>query len=269
MWYYLDRAQQQQGPEDDGRLQAMLADGTITPQTLVWREGLAGWIPLEQLPQPAAAAAAVGKSTLTACQVCNQPVGDDNLIELGGLRVCGACKPKVVQSLSEGVAVGSGVVWRDGKKIVARDGAVFPPRCLKCNAAASGTPMKRKLYWHNPWWYLVLLVPYIRLLIYIIIAVVVRKRATVEVYLCNEHKTRRVYLLIATWLTWLSGIVAIGWGSSIHNTWLILAGPCLVLTGIVLGIYARMFRTQKIKDGTVWLKGAGKPFLESLPTWNG
>jgi hypothetical protein len=31
----------------------------------------------------------------------------------------------------------------------------------------------------------------------------------------------------------------------------------------------RPLATIKIRDKTVWLSGAGKDFLESLPSWNG
>ena len=46
-WFYA-LAGQQQGPVDDAQLDALLAAGTITLETLVWREGLANWQPLRQ-----------------------------------------------------------------------------------------------------------------------------------------------------------------------------------------------------------------------------
>src|SRR5262245_12606860 len=44
-WFYA-LGGQQQGPVDDGQLDALAAAGTITPDTLVWREGMANWQPL-------------------------------------------------------------------------------------------------------------------------------------------------------------------------------------------------------------------------------
>ena len=45
-WYYADAAGLQQGPADAETLLARYAAGEIHGQTLVWREGLAGWQPL-------------------------------------------------------------------------------------------------------------------------------------------------------------------------------------------------------------------------------
>jgi type IV pilus assembly protein PilA len=64
-WHYADRNHQQQGPVGVDWLQAAFGRGEIGPQTLVWREGLAGWVALAQvapelgLALPAAAVAPV------------------------------------------------------------------------------------------------------------------------------------------------------------------------------------------------------------------
>lgn len=47
-WYYADRAGQQQGPVDAAWLAAAVQRGEVDPATLVWREGLAGWEPLQR-----------------------------------------------------------------------------------------------------------------------------------------------------------------------------------------------------------------------------
>ncbi len=46
-WYYAAGGQQQ-GPIDDAQLDALIQSGTVTPDTLVWREGMANWLPLRQ-----------------------------------------------------------------------------------------------------------------------------------------------------------------------------------------------------------------------------
>lgn len=50
-YYYVTSSNQQAGPYD---LNALVAQG-ITPQTLVWKEGLSGWVPAAQVPEVAAA----------------------------------------------------------------------------------------------------------------------------------------------------------------------------------------------------------------------
>jgi len=57
-WYYLVDGRQQ-GPVDESMLQQGLSAGTLSAETLLWREGLAGWQPAGEvaphlLPAPAA-----------------------------------------------------------------------------------------------------------------------------------------------------------------------------------------------------------------------
>jgi len=51
-WYYAAGGQQQ-GPVDDVQLDALIQSGTVTLETLVWREGMGNWLPLRQA-RPAA-----------------------------------------------------------------------------------------------------------------------------------------------------------------------------------------------------------------------
>jgi type IV pilus assembly protein PilA len=45
-WYYADARRQQQGPVDAAALAQAYRDGSVGADTLVWREGLAGWVRL-------------------------------------------------------------------------------------------------------------------------------------------------------------------------------------------------------------------------------
>ena len=46
-WYYAVGGRQQ-GPVDDAQLDAMLQSGQINQDTLIWRDGMANWLPLRQ-----------------------------------------------------------------------------------------------------------------------------------------------------------------------------------------------------------------------------
>jgi type IV pilus assembly protein PilA len=48
-WFYADAQNQQQGPVERNWLSAAYRDGTVLAGTLVWREGLPGWVPLSQV----------------------------------------------------------------------------------------------------------------------------------------------------------------------------------------------------------------------------
>ena len=62
-WYYAVGSQQQ-GPVTDDQLQGLVKDGVVTGDTLVWREGMANWLPYRTVvgapppPPPAASSAA-------------------------------------------------------------------------------------------------------------------------------------------------------------------------------------------------------------------
>jgi uncharacterized RDD family membrane protein YckC len=71
-WYYSDAERRQQGPVNADALAALHADGTLRPDSLVWREGLSEWRPWREMiaevvatatpvaaPEPVFAAAAV------------------------------------------------------------------------------------------------------------------------------------------------------------------------------------------------------------------
>lgn len=111
-WYYAN-AGQQVGPVSEAEFENLVNTGTIQPDTLVWREGLANWQPLasvrgsgaataEQVappPEPAAAPAA-GE---VFCTECGRAFSFDNVIQYGNAWVCAGCKPRFLQRLREGV----------------------------------------------------------------------------------------------------------------------------------------------------------------------
>ena len=48
-WYYVDpKTSERCGPFDERRIRQGYIDGTLAASSLVWREGLANWIPLRQ-----------------------------------------------------------------------------------------------------------------------------------------------------------------------------------------------------------------------------
>lgn len=49
-WYYGSQGQQN-GPIPESELRVLLADGTITQQTLVWRDGLVEWKPVAEVAE--------------------------------------------------------------------------------------------------------------------------------------------------------------------------------------------------------------------------
>ena len=262
MWYYVNNGQQQ-GPFDEAQFEGLIAGGTIGPATYVWREGQPNWLPLGDVR-----GAAVGGAT---CQVCQQPVGTDNLIELNGVRVCAACKPVALQTMREGLSLGGASVWVQGKKVVTRDGAVFPARCFKCNTSTTDAAIQRKLYWNSPWLLFLIFTPYLGIIAYIIVAIILRKRATIDLHVCPKHQQQRTYGIIGSWLCVVGAIAAIASAIAFSKGWLGLVGAILIVGAVVVAInWARYVLVTRIdKNKTVWLRGAGAEFRASLPPWPG
>lgn len=101
-----------------------------------------------------------------------------------------------------------GAIVRQGSKLIfsapAPGQAVeLPPVCIRCGASSNGKPLKKTFYWHNPAIYLVLLISPI---IYVIVAVIVRKSMKVNVPLCLEHAKRRSIAVTLAWALPLIGL---------------------------------------------------------------
>ncbi len=161
---------------------------------------------------------------------------------------------------------GSGV-WRDKSKMIVSKGAQLPDRCVKCNAPAHGAKLKRKLSWHHPAIFILILVA---TLIYFIVAMIVRKTATVEVGLCQEHMAKRRRNVFITLALILLGVLGFVLTVIFGDNNFLLAGIFLILAGIIYGVVAlRIVTPARIDDRFVWLNGVNKDYLNELPQWPG
>src|SRR5689334_8053378 len=111
-WYYVQNGQQV-GPISETDLDAFARDGRISPDTLVWHEGMPNWQPLAQAKPagnyalagaPATAAIPQPTQSTTSEAVCAEchaifPVQD--MIAHGNVHVCANCKPVFMQRLAE------------------------------------------------------------------------------------------------------------------------------------------------------------------------
>jgi uncharacterized RDD family membrane protein YckC len=103
-WHYVDGNGQQAGPVDDAGLDALIATGTVRPDTLVWREGMANWQPASTVKPMAMAPVGVGGEE-AVCAECGGIFPINDTIRVGNARVCANCKPKFVQKMREGLNV--------------------------------------------------------------------------------------------------------------------------------------------------------------------
>jgi hypothetical protein len=155
-------------------------------------------------------------------------------------------------------------VRRDGKWVVMPRNAALPPRCVKCNADADEPTKSRKLYWHHPGIYLLILAS---ILIYIIVALVVRRSAEVAPGLCAEHKRKRFNGILISWLIVIAAFIL---PFALQSTDYVGAGVAIsvlmFLGAILFGIArGRVVYAKRIDDEEVRLGGCKEDFLDSLP----
>ncbi|MEZ0298210.1 MAG: DUF4339 domain-containing protein [Candidatus Methylacidiphilales bacterium] len=262
-------AGQQNGPVDDASLESLVVKGIIQGDTPVWRDGMADWLPLYEASPNLRGSVMGDINRSNTCSVCGKVVGAGNLVEIRDMRVCAQCKPLAVQSLKEGLTVPVNMslnVWNDGKVVLARNAATLPSRCLKCNCEVTEKAITRKLYWHHPIIYLVLLISPV---VYVIVAIISRRRASLDIYLCRRHRSVRTWAIAGGWLGSILGLVIMAGGTSIVGDtgfYVVLLGALTLLASIIAGFaFSRFASAKLIKDELVWLKGAGNAFRESLP----
>jgi hypothetical protein len=158
-----------------------------------------------------------------------------------------------------------GRVWREGAILVLEPGAELPPRCVKCDEPAELPLKPRTLYWHHPALYILALVA---LLLYAIVALIVRKQATVAPGLCLAHRKRRTLWITVGILGPLLGfpIMTLSQGECGP----IFLGALLFLGGLIGGLMgARIVYPERIDPQEVRLKGCGEAFLASLSSYPG
>jgi hypothetical protein len=161
-------------------------------------------------------------------------------------------------------------IFQKGDLLIFHKTAHLPDFCLKSNAPTESR-LKRKLTWHHPMIFLlVLLSP----LIYIVVALIVSKKATIQIPLDQRFKRKRIRNMLIAW-----GIVFSSVGSLIlagivepQNKGLsvgfILLFPILLLVGALVGLYGcRVVYPKRIDNQFVFLKGTCAEFRSRFPEW--
>lgn len=160
-----------------------------------------------------------------------------------------------------------GDCWREGSVLVVRAECKLPPRCIKCNAPAIEPIKHRRYYWHSPAWYLLIL---LNILIYALVAAMVRKHTRVSAGLCARHRRRRRIGLGIALASVPVGVSLMFMGVDMERGWVILAGALSLLALLIGGMsVARILTASHIGPVYTRFKGCGRDFLASLPTYVG
>ncbi len=157
-----------------------------------------------------------------------------------------------------------GGVMRRKKYVVTSKDVVWPNRCFKCNAATSNRK-KLRLSYVNPWVYLSIL---INILVTIVLVLIFQKKFIIDLPLCDAHLRKRKRFLVMQWSVLAgTGTLAIA-GAALDNPMLLTLSMIGFMVVVLTAIFSRIAYIAKRKNDTLWIKGAGAPFLASLKEYN-
>ncbi len=243
MWFYAKDGRET-GPVSDAELDALTARGVIDAATLVWREGMAVWHPLSSIRE----ATAIPKAGQEACSQCGTFYSPDDLVAVSGLKVCGACKPMVVQRIKEGLPLTNRVkAWADNKLVVTEAETELPRRCFRCNSSDVQTTVKAKMER----------------------SFTINRSFSIQVHFClacGKKKRMKSWMAGATFVLGFGGIL-MALAGAIPSAIATLGLISVLATSLSLSTFDRPARLQKSKGTTLWVSGASRPFLDSLPKW--
>jgi hypothetical protein len=142
----------------------------------------------------------------------------------------------------------------------------LPALCVKCGRPATDKPVVKTLSWHHPALYLLLL---FALLLYLIVALIVRKTIRVGVPLCEQHAQRRSVWVMLAWVLPVIGIADafVLPRFNVDPGWIALVAVVFVLAGLVIwAVVSNPIRPQAIDSFSAEFSGFCEPFLEQFPT---
>jgi hypothetical protein len=160
-------------------------------------------------------------------------------------------------------------LWRQGNLLVMHKEAPLPLICVKSNQPATGR-LKRSLAWHHPALYLIILLNW---LIYIVVALIVRKTAMIQIALSDEWIARRKRRMVFAWSAILLCVVLFVMSLFLLDSsglapvvLLVSIVGCLAAMGYGL-VACRLVSARRMTDTYIWLKGVHPDFLDRLEPW--
>jgi len=156
-------------------------------------------------------------------------------------------------------------VWREGPILVMRKSAALPGGCVRCGQPEASR-LHQRFYWHSPWLYALIISP----ILYVILALILRKSAEANVPLCDFHRSRRRLLVTIGAVASSLGFVAMGAAIYWDRGDLAAGAGLAALAGLVLlAVRSRVLQPKRIDDNFAWLRGADHAYLAPLPDWRG
>jgi len=164
-------------------------------------------------------------------------------------------------------------IWRDGNQLVMTRDAELPYVCIKTNQPAD-VWLPRSVSWY-PRWTLVLLP--LGLLVFVIVAGLLRKQAGIRVGLCESRRVGRLWTIGLAWggIVLGLGMLMVGIISERQQpaslaASLIPLGCLLFFASAILGdSLPRIVSAAYINEDFIWLKGVHPDYLARFPEFPG
>ena len=167
-----------------------------------------------------------------------------------------------------------GGIWRCGDHLIMHRAAVLPDICVKSNEPTGGYRLKRKLSWHHKAVFIAVISP----LIYMILALALSKRATIEIGMSDHWRAIRRRRMWLTAIVMLGGLGLFFGAFFVESQFpppspvvplMIFGGMLVGFVGLLFGaISTRMVKPTKIDDHYIYLKGFHPEYLDRYPLIN-
>ena len=164
-------------------------------------------------------------------------------------------------------------IWRRGNLLLTVRDIHLPPTCIKCNRPEVKR-IRKDVYWHEQWLYLTILAG---ILVYAILALVLRKKATYSCGLCEEHAQKRRLHVIITWVFVGVGVLALflgftgvsgAFGRELEDTlvWFLPLGFLLLVTGALYSVFTLpLLKPKRVDEQYAQYAGCDEAYLRQFP----
>ena len=190
-------------------------------------------------------------------------------------KVCPNCRFDNANFVSQPAAVGSFVpsvapmypdAYAEGNILVVPRNAALPASCVKCGGVPKEPWLKKTFYWHNPLLYILAL---FSPLIYVIVALIVRKKVQLLVPICDLHESKRksrLWMGVILLLACIPVSIAFGTYVQSENAPLLafFLGFAMFIAGLLVIASSYVLRPTYIGDDCAKFKGAHPEFLARL-----
>jgi hypothetical protein len=162
-------------------------------------------------------------------------------------------------------------IWRDGNQLVMSQDAELPYVCIKTNRPAD-VWLPRTVSWY-PKWTLVLLP--LGLIVWLIVAGVLRRQATIRVGLCESRRAGRVWTIVLAWGGVVLSLGLLILGAILEKrqpeaVWLIPVGIVLFFGSAIVGAtLPTIVSAAYLTEDHIWLKGVHPDYLARFPEFPG